>query len=274
MKKIIYILATLSIHSVNAQIGINTQNLQATVHVKSISTTLPVLKIDTPTTTPILEVYNDKTIGVNTVNDGSATLIIDSKDKGNSGVRISNHQNGQRQNNLMDLAVTTDGIVVSRGKNIGNTFFAFKTTDSPLLNASDGIITDQELIITLPKGVYQITGSVLFFSGTNNDIELFLEGVGEVTGKFNAIGQYGSFTNEVTAVPHYEQNINSTNGVAVGGGGTGDDNKSGAHINGYIQVIGSSAIIKLKYKQQAGVGILARDTKIFKNTYIKATKIQ
>ncbi len=274
MKNIIYILATLIFNSVHAQIGINTPNPQATVHVKSNSTILPVLKIDTPTTTPIIQVNNDKTIGVNTTNDGTATIIIDSKDKGNSGVRISNHQNAQTHGNLMDLAVNTEGVVVSRGKNIGNTFFAFKTIDSPLLNTSDGIINDEELVLNLPKGLYQITGSILFYSGTNNDIELFLEGVGEVTGKFNAIGQYGSFTNEITAVPHYEQNINSTTGVAVGGGGAGEEYKSGAQINGYIQVNGSSAIVKLKYKQQAGIGILARDTKIFKNTYIKATKIQ
>lgn len=143
-----------------------------------------------------------------------------------------------------------------------------------MLNTSHGIITDPELTLNLPVGVYEISGSIIYYSGTNNDMELFLDGNGDISASFNAIAQYGIFTNHGTAVPYYNQQINSTTGEVLGGGGTGDANKSGVSITGYITIRNNNAQLKLKYNQQAGISTLARDTKVFKNTYIKATKIQ
>jgi hypothetical protein len=272
MKKIISTLILLNTIYCLAQIGVNTTNPLALLHVQSISNSIPTIQVTGKNAhVPILTVTDNRNIGVNILNDNTATIILDSENKGNSGIRLFNHSNAVTYSNLDDLAIDNSGIVVSRGNDIGKTFIAFKANDSNEFSISAGIIEDDELVLTLPKGKYELTGSLVFHSGTNNDLELYLSGVGDVTGKFNAIGQYGSFTNSINAVTFYERDINSTVGVALGGGGTKPTDISGASINGFITVNSGTAVIKLKYKQQAG---LFRDSKVYKNTFIKALKIQ
>lgn len=93
---------------------------------KRINKNLPIFKVQhSVAQTAILQINDDKTIGINTQPDPTVSIIIDSKNKGNSGVRLSNHNQALLTPNLMDLAVDNGGIVVARGKDIGATFFCF-----------------------------------------------------------------------------------------------------------------------------------------------------
>lgn len=175
MKNIFYIILFSNISTCYSQIGVNTTKPESILHVHSLGNSLPIMQVKSENHQPILTINDNRNIGVNSLNDDSATLIISSEVKGNSGVRLFNHNKAIAHNNLNDLAVNNSGIVVSRGQNIGKSYFAFKTTDSPWFNSSN-VIEDTELVLELPQGKYELTGSIVFYSGTNNDLELFITG--------------------------------------------------------------------------------------------------
>jgi hypothetical protein len=266
----------LSTTTIFGQVGINAKYPESDLHVKSTTSAIPVVNISTPTKkTPVVVVTDDSTIGINTLNDKSAMIMVNGEQPGDAGIFFNNHSHLSPVNFDEDLAVTNEGIVVSRGNNIGKVAYVFKKTDSAEFN-SNTIITDTELSLQLPKGKYLITGILKYYSGTNNDIDVKLVTVNNAfrtSGYFNVVGHYGTFTNSKNAVPYYSQPINSVEYVSVGGAGTGLENQLGAFINGIITLDGDTTI-SLQYKQQAGATAIARDTKVFAGSYLKILKIQ